>query len=1018
MSVSVCLEAAQARTEALRSLLHGEVVLTSGADPCAADCVVLVHDPPVLDALARVVRLCGPQGVPRVAVVVVSTGNADGSLRRAALAAGAMEVVELESLTHEILSTAIAEAIERFSLLERARHASAEMSKRPGEEFALQLINNLFVFVGVLHVDGTLLSANEPPLVVAGIKIDDVRGKKFWDCYWWSYSEDVRSRVREACEQAARGEIARYDAVVRVAGDARMPIDFQVAPLRDAAGQITHLLPSAVALTERVQAENALRRSEARWNAAIESFAEGVILATEGEQVIYWNPAAREMHGFLGSDENIEPLANTPTTFELWTSDGSRQLLLEDWPMRRIKRGELVRDLELRIHRPDQGWEKVFSYSGTMLDTAAGERFILLTCRDLTELRRAEQGVRERDDLVRAIIESTPDLIFAKNREGRMLVANSATLRVVGKPAEKVLGRTDIEYHQDRTQASAIMENDRGVLERGVPETIEEVFTAASGETRVFLSTKSPLRDRQGSIAGIVGVSRDITEQRRAEEALRENEARLSLFVDHAPVALAMFDRQMRYLSASRRWIRDFGLQERELRGASHYEVFPEVPERWKAIHRRGLAGEVLQSEEDSFTRLDGTVQWLRWEVRPWRDAKGEVGGLVVFSEDITERKIRQVALAEQRRLYKTVTDNATLALFITDSRQQCVFMNPAAVQLTGFSFEEVQGRPLHAMIHHTRPDGRPYPLEECPIDRALPTRNQERGEDLFVHKDGHFYPVAFTASPIVENGKAVGTVIEVRDTTIEKEVERQLRQAVALRDEFLSVASHELRTPLTALGLQLERLKKLVVRVADGDKQKALKNLDTAIRQTDRLESLVAGLLNVSRIAEGRLQVHASRFDLRSVVEEMVDHLSALLARARCEVRVHMGHEATGAWDRERLDEALVNLLGNAIKYGQGKPIEVTVDADSDWAILSIKDHGIGISPEAKERVFGRFERAASTNYGGLGLGLFITRHIVEAHGGTIEVQSDLGEGATFTVRLPRQPQVPSARERDEVRA
>jgi len=385
------------------------------------------------------------------------------------------------------------------------------------------------------------------------------------------------------------------------------------------------------------------------------------------------------------------------------------------------------------------------------------------------------------------------------------------------------------------------------------------------------------------------------------------------------------------------------------------------------------------------------------------------------------EEPLRRLEEAEQRRLYETVTDNATLALFIMDSRQRCVFMNPAARKLTGFTFEEVQGRLLHEVIHHTRPDGAPYPVEECPIDRAFPTRNQESGDDVFVHKDGHFYPVAFTASPIIENGTPVGTVIEVRDTTLEKDVERRLRAALAARDEFLSVASHELRTPLTALSLQLELLRKLIAGVADGEKPKALKNLDTAIRQTDRLESLIEGLLNVSLISAGRLQLHASQFDLRGLVEETVDRLSALSARAGCEVRLHLPAEAMGTWDSERLKQVLVNLLGNAIKYGPGQPIEVTVAAESDWVNLSVKDLGIGISAEAKARIYGRFERAVSTsNYGGLGLGLFIAQQIVEAHGGNIEVESVPGAGATFTVRLPRKThatEVPlTAADRDQV--
>lgn len=137
----------------------------------------------------------------------------------------------------------------------------------------------------------------------------------------------------------------------------------------------------------------------------------------------------------------------------------------------------------------------------------------------------------------------------------------------------------------------------------------------------------------------------------RAEEALRESKELLGLFVEHAPAALAMFDDQMRYLHASRRWKANYGLGDRDLSGVSHYDVFPEIPERWKEAHRRGLAGEIMSGEADLFERADGSKQWVRWEVRPWRDAKGKVGGIVIFSEDVTERKKTEEALLRSEKV-------------------------------------------------------------------------------------------------------------------------------------------------------------------------------------------------------------------------------------------------------------------------------------------------------------------------------------------------------------------------------
>jgi PAS domain S-box-containing protein len=161
------------------------------------------------------------------------------------------------------------------------------------------------------------------------------------------------------------------------------------------------------------RSQEALRRNEARWNAAIENFGEGAIIATESEQVIYWNPAARAMHGFRSAQEGIGPLSETPATFELWTPDVSHKLELDEWPMRRIKRGEAIRDLELVLRRPDQGWEKIVAYSGAMVETVGGERLIFLSVYDMTEQRKAEQALRKSREAALNLME---DAVAARRR--------------------------------------------------------------------------------------------------------------------------------------------------------------------------------------------------------------------------------------------------------------------------------------------------------------------------------------------------------------------------------------------------------------------------------------------------------------------------------------------------------------------------------------------------------------------------------------------------------------------------
>jgi signal transduction histidine kinase/FixJ family two-component response regulator len=242
----------------------------------------------------------------------------------------------------------------------------------------------------------------------------------------------------------------------------------------------------------------------------------------------------------------------------------------------------------------------------------------------------------------------------------------------------------------------------------------------------------------------------------------------------------------------------------------------------------------------------------------------------------------------------------------------------------------------------------------------------------------------------------------------------RQAREAIRARDEFLLVASHELNTPLATLTLQLNDVLPGLTPGAAGPGAAPLTavmaqaGIGTARRQVQRLSRLVNNLLDVSRITARRLELTLIEMDLVAATCEVIEQLSPELARARCPVKVEAPDTVPGRWDPLRIAQIATNLISNALKYGAGKPIDVVIDADDDQARLQVCDHGIGISAADVERIFELFERSASArHYGGLGLGLYITRQLVEAHGGRIRVISKPDDGSKFVVELPRRPRV-----------
>jgi signal transduction histidine kinase len=243
-------------------------------------------------------------------------------------------------------------------------------------------------------------------------------------------------------------------------------------------------------------------------------------------------------------------------------------------------------------------------------------------------------------------------------------------------------------------------------------------------------------------------------------------------------------------------------------------------------------------------------------------------------------------------------------------------------------------------------------------------------------------------------------------------ESERQLKQAVQARDVFLAIASHELKTPLTSLELQVASFRRLA-KSAPGatiSEEHVQSKCDVIVRQVDRMTVLINNLLDVQKINSGRLELTREPVDLTETVRGVVARMQDVIRHSRSPVVVDAAAPVVGTWDRARIETVVTNLLSNAVKFGDGKPIEIAVAAADGRATLTVRDYGIGISAGDQQRIFERFERAVSErHFGGFGIGLWIVRQTVEAHGGRIDVQSLQGEGSRFRVELPLAPAVVS---------
>ena len=1031
----------------------------------------------------------------------------------------------------------------------------AEEALQKSEEQFRTLANAIPQLCWTANADGWITWYNRRWYEYTGTTPEQMEG---WG--WQSlHDPEVLPRVLERWGvSVASGTSFEMVFPLRSADGVFRPFLTRVMPLKDADGNVMRWFGTNTDISEQKQIEAELRTNQERLNIALD-----VAQLGEWERDLKTNIGSRSLRlAQIFGYATVESGWN----FEAFLSHVLPQFRAKvtEWHESSLTGGTW--EIETQIRRADGAVRWIWLRSHTRLDEAGQPAHSYGIAQDITDRKLVEERLQRLNRTLKALSNCNQALLhsadeaaflhevcriitedcgysmvwigFAESDERKMVRPVASAGNVAG-----YLDQFDITWDLSPTGLGPT----GTAIRTGLPKVCRNMNTdpafapwRAEATKRGYASSLViPLREGEGALGAITiysGVPDAFSEgevnlltelagdlmfgirtlrmraaHAEAEAALRESEEQLGLFVEHAPVALAMFDNQMRYLRASRRWKSDYGLGDRALHGLSHYEAFPEISEQWKENHRRALAGEVLHHDADRFERADGSVQWVRWEMRPWKDSEGEIGGILSFSEEITDRKHAEDALREQAELLDLAHD--TIMVYDLDGTIR--FWNHGAEEMYGYTREEATGKNVHKLLSTVFPqpideikartllegrwegelaqvtrqgtgmiaesrwvvqrdkDGSARAIMEINNDITTRVRAEEaqreshlklqsvldsitdglfmldhdwhytyfsehgarmlrlRAEDLvggcvwdlFPHAESsrfgelcrravesrepahfeEFYPEPLNmwlechCYPTNE-----GLSVYFRDISERKRTEEALLRSEKLASvgRMAATIAHEINNPLAAITNTL-----YLARMQADQPASVREFLDVAEDELKRITHITRQTLGFYRESSSPMPV-----SVNEVLDSALDLMKSKIGTKRALIEKDWEAEATVWAIAGELRQVFSNLLGNSLDaIDEGGTIKLRVSSGADFkdgrrtVRVAVADNGKGIAESSKPRIFEPFFTTKGTV--GTGLGLWVTKQIIDKHHGKVRMRScpdGARRGTVFMVSLP----------------
>lgn len=636
------------------------------------------------------------------------------------------------------------------------------------------VLDNIPDLAWLRDCNGRIIAVNDAFATACGRPVAEIIGKTHLDAWpagpvhgGKDAAEVVRTR------QARRTE----ERVVDADGNERW-IETIKSPIFDVAKQVIGTTAIARDITERKRMVEALRASEERLSLALLFAGSGSWDYDVQSQQLHWSEGQFHNFGYPVQPDGLASLG-------MWRARVHPDDVDRVWTaFRTAIANHTLYAACYRIVHPDDGriaWidakaRMFFDSDGTLLR-------VLGVSHDITERKLTEDRLRESEErYTLALLFSgvgswdwdvrTNQAIWSENHY--RLLGYTPALDCTANVAMWL----DRVHPDDKEQALRELEDAR--VHHTVYLNCHRIIRADTGEI-VWVELRGRFfYDSAGNAVRMLGIIRDVTARKQAESALVASEAQLRRFIEASPVAIAMFDREMRYLAVSRRFITDYKLERDDVVGLSHYDVFPEIPPHWREIHRRCLQGAVERSEGERFVRADGSCNWTRWEIQPWREPNGTIGGIVLFTEDISARREAEEALFREKELALTTLHSIGDAVITTDAERRIDYLNPVAERLTGWSCGEARGRPLSEVcriVDEETSEPVVDPIAACLCEG----RTLQLNDKILIDRSGQKRAIEDSASPIRQSdGQILGAVLVFHDVSDKKRMAKQLQYDAA----------------------------------------------------------------------------------------------------------------------------------------------------------------------------------------------------------------------------------------------